>query len=521
MQIRLIAALDQDRGIGLDNKLPWKNRDDLRHFSRTTAGGGNNAILMGKNTYLSIGKVLPNRVNIMVSRSVHPSSVPDNLNVVRSIDDGIAYAKSLEVDMLWVVGGASIYKEMIDHYRHLIHDCVLSVIPGRYNCDTFFPTLDSHWRQNYTFYIGDNMLEVTYYKNLLKGSTKVVKPEGIRKAAFITGITGQDGSYLSELLISKGYDIYGIVRRTSRLYESTRLDHIREYITLSYGDLSDSFGLSNIINEIVTSGRYDVCEVYNLAAQSHVGISFDLPEYTSDIDAIGVLRLLEIIKTLQGKCKCQIKFYQAGTSELYGKAVSHEKQTLETNFNPVSPYAAAKLYAFHMTKLYRDAYNLYAVNGILFNHESPRRGENFVTMKVINAIKDINAKKIEKISLGNLTSKRDWGHAKDYVNGMWLMMQQNDIPKDYLLATGETHTVKEFVETAFAKASMTLTWSGTGLEEKGIDQNGVVRVDINPRYFRPNEVDFLLGDPSQAENELEWKREYTFDALITDMLESN
>ena len=298
---------------------------------------------------------------------------------------------------------------------------------------------------------------------------------------------------------------------------------MRKDITLNYGDLSDSCGLNNILTNIVSNDKYDVCEVYNLAAQSHVGISFELPEYTSDVDGLGVLRLLEIIKHLQEKYKykCQIKFYQAGTSELYGKASSQEKQTLNTNFNPVSPYAAAKLYAFHMTKLYRDAYNLYAVNGVLFNHESPRRGENFVTMKVINAIKDIINNKRDKISLGNLSSKRDWGHAKDYVYGMWLMMQQEDIPKDYILATGETHTVKEFVEKAFAKANMTLTWQGIGLHEKGIDQYGNIRVDINPKYFRPNEVDFLLGDPSEAENQLGWLRKYSFDELIANMLSNS
>ena len=528
MQIRIIAALDEDRGIGKDNKLPWSNREDMRHFSRITTGSGNNAVLMGKNTFISIGKKLPNRINIMLSKSIHPGSISNDINVVRSIDSGIDFAKSNQVDTLWIIGGESIYKLMIDQYRHLIDDCVLSAIPGRHECDTFFPLLDSHWRQRYTFYVGGTEggpfngaqngqeLEISYYKNLLKGHETVKNNN--RKAAFITGITGQDGSYLCELLLSKNYDIYGIVRRTSRLYESTRIDHVRKDITLNYGDLSDSCGLNNILTNIVSNDKYDVCEVYNLAAQSHVGISFELPEYTSDVDGLGVLRLLEIIKHLQEKYKCQIKFYQAGTSELYGKSNSQEKQTLDTNFNPVSPYAAAKLYAFHITKLYRDAYNLYTVNGVLFNHESPRRGENFVTMKVVNAIKDITNKKREKISLGNLTSKRDWGHAKDYVNGMWLMMQQNGIPKDYLLATGETHTVKEFVEKAFAKANMTLTWQGTGLDEKGIDQNGNIRVDINPKYFRPNEVDFLLGDPSKAENELGWKREYTFDGLIDDML---
>ena len=210
------------------------------------------------------------------------------------------------------------------------------------------------------------------------------------------------------MLLTKGYDIHGIVRRTSKLYESTRIDHIRPHINLRYGDLSDTFGITTIISDIINSNKYETLEIYNLAAQSHVGISFELPEYTSDVDGLGVLRMLEIVKRLQENNNCQIKFYQAGTSELYGKTNSQEIQSLCTDFNPVSPYAVAKLYAFHMTKVYRDAYNLYAVNGVLFNHESPRRGENFVTMKVINAIKDIVDKKRDKISLGNLSSKRDW-----------------------------------------------------------------------------------------------------------------
>ena len=529
MQIRIIAAVDEDRGIGKDNKLPWSNREDMRHFSRITTGSGNNAVLMGKNTFISIGKKLPNRINIILSKSIHPESIPNDINIVRSIDSAIDFAKSNQVDTLWIIGGESLYKLMIDQYRHLIDDCVLSAIPGRHECDTFFPLLDSHWRQRYTFYVGGTEgepfngaqngqeLEISYYKNLLKGD-EIVRNNNNRKAAFITGITGQDGSYLAELLLTKGYDIHGIVRRTSKLYESTRIDHIRPRINLKYGDLSDTFGLTTIISDIINSNKYETLEIYNLAAQSHVGISFDLPEYTSDIDGLGVLRMLEIVKRLQENSRCQIKFYQAGTSELYGKTDSQAIQSLYTDFNPVSPYAVAKLYAFHMTKVYRDAYNLYAVNGVLFNHESPRRGENFVTMKVINAIKDIVDKKRDKISLGNLSSKRDWGHAKDYVRGMWLIMQQEGVPKDYVLATGETHSVKEFVEKAFAKTNMTLTWKGTGLDEKGIDQNGNIRIDINPKYFRPNEVDFLLGDPSKAENELGWKREYTFDGLIDDML---
>ena len=518
MQISLIAALDDTRGIGLNGGIPWKNRDDLRHFSRTTIGGGNNAVIMGRKTFESIGKILSDRINIVLSSSMESR---DDVGVVRTINEGITYAKCREVETLWVIGGAELYRDMIENYRHLIDVCVISKINGDYKCDVHFPCLDARWRQSYSFYIGDNMLEVVHYKNLLKNMKRILKPEGVPRAAFITGITGQDGSYLAELLIEKGYDVFGIVRRTSRLYESTRIDHIREHIRLFYGDLTDGYCLSNIVNTIVNTKKYDVCEIYNLAAQSHVGVSFELPEYTADVDGIGVLRMLEIVRSVQANTSCSLKLYQAGTSELYGAANGREIQSLETNFNPVSPYAAAKLYAYHMVKMYRDGYNMYNVNGLLFNHESPRRGENFVTMKVVNGIKDILAGKREKISLGNLHSKRDWGHAKDYVRGMWLMMQQDGIPKDYLLATGETHSVKEFVEKAFLHAGMEITWKGSGLHETGVDSSGNVRVDINPKYFRPNEVDFLLGDPSRAEKELGWTREYSFDKLITDMFEGN
>ena len=517
MQIRLIAATDEDMGIGKDNKIPWHNRSDLQHFARTTIGGGKNAVLMGKNTYISIGKPLRDRVNIVLSKTIHPSTVPKGVTIVRTVHDAIVHAKSLELDCLWVIGGEKVYKEFIVNHREKITDCVLTSIPGKYDCDAFFPVLDSFWRESYCFDVGNNSetIKVRYLKN--NQNPQMSKS----KAAFITGITGQDGSYLAELLLTKGYDIYGIVRRTSKLYESTRIDHIRPHIKLKYGDLSDTFGITTIISDIINSNKYETLEIYNLAAQSHVGISFELPEYTSDIDGIGVLRLLEIIKTLKDKNDCKIKIYQAGTSELYGAAENTDKQSLKTRFNPVSPYAAAKLYAFHMIKIYREAYNIYAVNGVLFNHESPRRGENFVTMKVINAIKDIVVGKRQHISLGNLSSKRDWGHAKDYVKGMWLMLQQNtEQPKDYVLATGETYSVKQFVEKAFEKAGMIITWKGTGIDEKGIDQKGIVRIVIDPKYFRPNEVDFLHGDPSDAEKELGWKREYNFESLIDDMLES-
>ena len=324
------------------------------------------------------------------------------------------------------------------------------------------------------------------------------------KVAFLTGITGQDGSYLAEFLLKKGYKIYGIVRRTSLVYNSTRIDHIRNKINLRYGDMTDSAGLSNYIHEIIrkhfstknTSGN--VFEIYNLAAQSHVKVSFEIPEYTADTDGIGTMRLLEIIRTLPDEIRKITKFYQAGTSELYGKVLeTPQKET--TPFNPVSPYAAAKLYAYYMTKIYRKGYGLYATNGILFNHESPRRGKQFLTMKVVNAVKDIFESK------------------KDFVEGMWLMLQQ-DKPNDYVLATGKTYTVREFVERAFYFKGFEIKWKGSGINELGIDENGITRIKINEKYYRPCEVDLLLGDPSKAEKELGWKCEYdTLDKLIADM----
>ena len=336
------------------------------------------------------------------------------------------------------------------------------------------------------------------------------------KIAFITGITGQDGSYLSELLLEKDYKVYGIIRRTSN-FNTTRIDNNRNKIKLRYGDLSDGAGLSNFIHEIIRENKdFKVFEIYNLAAQSHVKISFEIPEYTADIDGIGVMRLLEIIRTLPKNQREKVKFYQAGTSELYGK-VLETPQNETTAFNPVSPYAAAKIYAHYMVKTYREGYGLYATNGILFNHESPRRGKNFLTMKVVNAVKDINSGKKKILSLGNIYSKRDWGHAKDYVKGMWLMLQQ-DKPDDFVLATGETTTVKEFVNRAFIYKNYILTWSGEGVNEIAKDQNGIIRVIINPKYYRPCEVELLLGDPSKARKILGWKREFnTLDKLIEDM----
>lgn len=344
------------------------------------------------------------------------------------------------------------------------------------------------------------------------------------KLAFITGITGQDGSYLSEFLLENDYRVYGIVRRTSLLYSHTRLDHIVDKLHLTYGDLTDYAGLSTYINNIIRDNPdFETFEIYNLAAQSHVAISFQIPEYTGDVDGVGVLRILEIIKNLNTDVRKKVKFYQAGTSELFGE-VKEVPQNELTPFNPVSPYAAAKLYGYYITKVYREGYDMYAVNGILFNHESPRRGENFVTMKIVNGVKDIISGKRKFIELGNINSQRDWGHAKDYVKGMWLMMQQNledgQHPKDYVLATGKTYTVRHFVEMAFARFGFDITWEGEGIDEIGKDQYGDVRVKINEKYYRPCEVELLLGDASKAETELGWVREYDdLNKLMDDMFD--
>lgn len=337
------------------------------------------------------------------------------------------------------------------------------------------------------------------------------------RLAFITGITGQDGYYLSKLLIEKQYKIYGIVRRTSELWCTSRLKDIQNSLNLRYGDLTDKSSLSTFINDIVGAHPdFTVLEIYNLGAQSHVGISFSLPNYTTEVDAIGTLNLLEIIRHLKTNIRKKIKFYQAGTSELYGK-VLETPQNEKTPFNPISPYAAAKQYAYQITKIYREGYNIFAVNGILFNHESPKRGPNFVTMKIINGINEIISNKKEYIELGNLYSKRDWGHAEDYVRGMWLMLQRKT-PKDYVLATGETHTIKSFVEKAFEFKGYKITWSKHGLDEIGKDQNNTTRIKVSSAFYRPCEVDLLLGDPYLAENELGWTRKYdTLEKLIESM----
>ena len=345
----------------------------------------------------------------------------------------------------------------------------------------------------------------------------------MNKIAFVTGITGQDGSYIAELLIEKGYKVYGIVRRTSLLYSHTRLDHIRDKLILEYGDLSDGSSLTNYITKMTRENEgFEVFEIYNLAAQSHVQISFEIPEYTSLIDGLGTLKLLEAIRTLPPDVIKRTRFYQAGTSEMFG-AVLEKPQKETTPFNPQSPYACAKVYSHYLVNNYRDAYDLFACNGILFNHESPRRGENFVTMKVVNGVKKIVEQERENktdyvLKLGNIDSKRDWGHSKDYVYGMWLMLQQEK-PDNYVLATGETYTVREFIERCFVKVGKEIEWSGEGVDEVGREKSsGKILVKIDEKYFRPCEVDFLLGDATKAETELGWTREYDLDKLIDDMM---
>ena len=319
------------------------------------------------------------------------------------------------------------------------------------------------------------------------------------KRALITGITGQDGSYLAELLLEKGYEVHGMTRRAS-LPNTERIEHLLGKITLHDGDLSDSSSIIRIMNLV----RPD--EVYNLAAQSHVQVSFDVPEYSGDVDALGVLRMLEAIRILGMDKTC--RFYQASTSELYGK-VEEVPQRETTPFHPYSPYAVAKQYGFWMVKEYREAYGIFAVNGILFNHESERRGETFVTRKITRAAGRIACGLQDKLQLGNLDSKRDWGYAKDYVECMWLMLQ-HDTPEDFVIATGVQHTVREFTTLAFAHDGIELEWRGSGLEERGIDKaTGRVLVEVNPAWFRPTDVDNLWGDPTKAKTVLGWNPQKT------------
>ena len=338
------------------------------------------------------------------------------------------------------------------------------------------------------------------------------------KVALITGITGQDGAYLAELLLAKGYIVHGIKRRSS-LFNTDRIDHLymdphekNVNFKLHYGDLTDSTNLIRIVQEVQPD------EIYNLAAMSHVHVSFSTPEYTANADAIGALRLLEAIRILGLEKKT--RFYQASTSELYGKVVEIP-QSETTPFYPRSPYAVAKLYAYWITKNYREAYNMYACNGILFNHESPLRGETFVTRKITRAAARIKLGLQDKLFLGNLEAQRDWGHAKDYVKGMWMMLQQDEAD-DYVLATGKTVSVKYFAELAFKEVGIELEWKGEGIDQKGIDKsNGNVLIEVDPRYFRPTEVDILIGDPSKAYEKLGWKHEYTVEALAQEMAQSD
>jgi GDPmannose 4,6-dehydratase len=338
------------------------------------------------------------------------------------------------------------------------------------------------------------------------------------RVAFVTGVTGQDGAYLAELLLAKGYVVHGVKRRSSS-FNTERVDHLYHDLHegnvrffLHYGDMTDATNLIRIVQDVRPT------EIYNLAAQSHVQVSFETPEYTANADALGTLRLLEAIRIL--RMESQVRFYQASTSELYGK-VNEVPQRETTPFYPRSPYAAAKLYGYWMTVNYREAYGMHASNGILFNHEGPTRGETFVTRKITRAVAAIERGLQDKLYLGNLDAKRDWGHARDFVEGMWLMLQQA-APDDYVLATGETHSVREFVERAFAHVGRRIAWHGSGRDEKGLESGtGRTLVEIDARYFRPTEVDILCGDPSKARARLGWSHKVSFEALVREMVDSD
>jgi len=338
-----------------------------------------------------------------------------------------------------------------------------------------------------------------------------------KKIALIFGVTGQDGAYLSELLLKKGYIVHGVKRRSS-IINTSRIDHLYKdthekkiNFFLHYGDMSDSLSIQRIINEIKPD------EIYNLAAQSHVAVSFQIPEYTANIDAIGTLRILESIRLLNFKKK--IKFYQAGTSEMFGKVIE-SPQTEKTPFYPRSPYAIAKVYSHWITKNYREAYNIFACNGILFNHESPLRGETFVTRKITIALSRIKLKKQKKLYIGNLEAKRDWGHAKDYVVAQWLILQQQK-PDDYVIATGKQYTVREFIQLAANYLDIKIKWSGKGLMEKGFDQFNNCIVECDPKYFRPTEVEALLGNSNKARKKLKWKPKISFKELVREMINAD
>ena len=340
---------------------------------------------------------------------------------------------------------------------------------------------------------------------------------GELKIALITGITGQDGSYLAELLLEKNYCVWGLIRRASNI-NTHRIEHIFKQLHLRYGDLSDGINLSNILNEIYNTykDRVGVLEVYNLGAMSHVKVSFDMPEYTGNVDGLGTLRLLETLRNSSIPLE-KIRFYQASTSEMFGK-VQEVPQKESTPFYPRSPYGVAKVYGHWITKNYREAYGMYACSGILFNHESPRRAHNFVTRKITIGLNKILTGQDTKLVLGNIYSKRDWGHAKDYVRGMWLMLQQEHA-EDYILSTNEFHSVKEFVEKSFAFKGFDIQWKGEGLNEIGYDaKTGRELIFISEKYFRPTEVDELLGDSTKARTELGWTSEYSFDDLVKEMV---
>lgn len=340
-------------------------------------------------------------------------------------------------------------------------------------------------------------------------------PASNGKRAVITGITGQDGSYLAEFLLQRGYEVWGLIRRSST-FNTSRIDPLREAgaghasrLHLVYGDLSDATSIHHLLRQT------DPHEVYNLGAQSHVMVSFDMPEYTADVTGLGTIRILDALREMRSEAK----FYQAASSELYGKAVE-TPQTENTPFYPRSPYAAAKAYAFHVTRNYREAYDMFAVNGILFNHESPRRGRTFVTRKITCAVASIALGLQDTVRLGNLDARRDWGYAGDYVRAMWLMLQADE-PDDFVIASGETHTVREFCEQAFDEVGLPLSWQGSGLWERGIGPDGRVLVSVDPRYFRPAEVDVLLGDAAKARAALGWEPEVDFSALVRMMVRAD
>jgi GDPmannose 4,6-dehydratase len=343
----------------------------------------------------------------------------------------------------------------------------------------------------------------------------------LSKVALITGITGQDGSYLAELLLEKGYYVWGMIRRSSN-FNTQRIDHLynNKNLILRYGDLADSTSIYNIFNEIINTYEnksIEVFEIYNLAAMSHVKVSFEMPEYTGNIDGLGTLRILETIRT--SNLSHKIKFYQASTSELYGM-VQEIPQTEKTPFYPRSPYGVAKLYAYWMVKNYRESYGLFACNGILYNHESERRGPTFVTKKITRELDKIVRGEIQFMTVGNINAKRDWGHAKDYVEGMWRMLQK-DIPDDYILSTNENHSVREFIEEAFKLKGIDIKWRGEGINEIGYDSvTEKINVTISEKYFRPAEVDELLGDYSKAKRELGWEPKISFKELVKEMVGS-